>query len=157
MTSRHRPLLAAACADQAEVLALSVTRFIAAGYMTSDAACWDAAHACAEELLGVAAGPKLVAAFAGVMRALKAERHEPWSFMPAPCCRITEDEADLLAALQVARRGDPPALRQASLRLARIEAAPRLAAALAAAAETLEALVPALADAGKPGALRRMH
>ncbi len=144
MNSRLRPLLTAACADQAEVLALSVTRFIAAGYMTADAACWDAAHACAEEVLGVADGPKLVAAFAGVMRAIKVERLEPWSFMPASCCRITENEEDLLSALQFARRHERHALHEAVLNLTGAEAAPRLTAALEAAAATLDDIAPAL-------------
>lgn len=38
------PRLAEVCADDGEALALSITRFIAAAYMTADAACWDAAH-----------------------------------------------------------------------------------------------------------------
>lgn len=157
MTSRNGPLLTAACADQAEVLALSLTRFIAAGYMTADAACWDAAHACAEECLGVAAGPRLVAAFAGVMRAIKAERQAPWSFMPASCCRITGDESDLIAALQQARRHDRWALHEASRRLAGAEAAPRLAEALEAAAETLEALAPLLVPTPAHRSARLVH
>jgi hypothetical protein len=157
MNSRLRPLLTAACADQAEVLALSVTRFIAAGYMTADAACWDAAHACAEEVLGVAAGPKLVAAFAGVMRAIRVERLEPWSFMPASCCRITENEGELVLALQFARRDERRALYEAALKLTGVEAAPRLVAALEAAAATLDEIAPALAAGHPVQAVRRMH
>ncbi len=157
MNSRMRPLLTAACADQAEVLALSVTRFIAAGYMTADAACWDAAHACAEEVLGVAAGPRLVAAFAGVMRAIKVERLDPWSFMPASCCRITENEGDLVLALQFARRHERHALHAAALKLTGVEAAPRLVAALEAAAATLDEIAPALAAGHPAQAVRRMH
>jgi hypothetical protein len=40
----HAPLpkLTEVCTDEAEVLALTITRFIAAGYMTQDVACWDA-------------------------------------------------------------------------------------------------------------------
>lgn len=155
MNSSSSPLLTAVCADQAEVLALAVTRFIAAGYMTADAACWDAAHACAEEALGLSHGPRLVAAFACVMRAVKAERAAAWTFMPAPCCRITPDEADLIAALQDARRRDRPALCTACLRVTGT-AAPRLAAALEAAAATLDDLAPALA-AAPAAAARSLH
>jgi hypothetical protein len=157
MTSRNRPLLTAVCADQAEVLALSLTRFIAAGSMTADAACWDAAHACAEECLGWVAGPRLVAALAGVMRAIQVERQAPWSFMPASCCRITDDEADLIAALQRARRLDRHALGEVSRRVAGTEAAPRLVAALEAAAETLEAAAPLLAVAPAHRSARHVH
>ena len=156
MDSRIRPLLAAACADQAEVLALSVTRFIAAGYMTADAACWDAAHDCAEDILGVVAGPRFVGTLAGVMRAIKAERAEPWSFMPASCCRITGDEADLVVALQCARRHEHDALREASLKVAGV-AAPRLCAALEAAAAALDEVAPALALAHPAPSSRRIH
>jgi hypothetical protein len=40
--------VADACRDEAEILALSVARFVAAGYMTGDIACWDAAFNGAE-------------------------------------------------------------------------------------------------------------
>jgi hypothetical protein len=157
MNSRTLPLLTAACADQAEVLALSVTRFIAAGYMTADAACWDAAHSCAEEVLGAVAGPRLVAACAGVMRAIKAERSQPWTFMPASCCRITQHEADLVAALQLARQQDRPALHATCQRIAGADTAPRLATALEAAAATLDDIAPALAAEFPARPVRPLH
>src|SRR3954470_19061622 len=72
------PTVSEACAHEAQVLALSITRFIAAGYMTQDVACWDAGCQCAEEVLGPAHAPRLVAALIGVMRALRTERKQPW-------------------------------------------------------------------------------
>lgn len=71
------------CADEGEILALSVARFIAAGFMTADVACWDAAFDAAERLLGPDEGARFVAAVTGVMRAIRAERSADWSFMPA--------------------------------------------------------------------------
>src|SRR3954451_685771 len=100
------PTVAEACANEAQVLALAITRFIAAGYMTQDVACWDAGCQCAEEALGPAHAPRLVAAMIGVMRALRTERKQPWQFMPATCCRVTRDEIDLLRALSHARGSD---------------------------------------------------
>src|SRR3954468_1112265 len=60
MTNTHgrMPNVAEVCADEAQMLALSITRFIAAGYMTQDVACWDAGRQCAEEVLGPAHAPR---------------------------------------------------------------------------------------------------
>jgi hypothetical protein len=148
----HAPLpkLTEVCTDEAEVLALTITRFIAAGYMTQDVACWDAGHQCAEEALGFVNGPQLVAAMAGVMRALRVERQGPWQFMPATCCRVTQDEVSLLTALTQARVADATALATSMRVLTGQDEAPRLTAALRAAAETLQCLGPSLAAASSP-------
>lgn len=146
------PKLAETCIDEAEILAFSVTRFIAAGYMTGDVACWDAGHACAEEMLGPAEGPRLVATMAGIVRALRAEREEPWRFMPATCCRVTRDEVSLIQALGLARRGEHDALTAASAAMVGRPAAPRLAAALVIAAEMVDALQSLLGSAEPPRA-----
>ena len=139
------PTVSEACAHEAQVLALSITRFIAAGYMTQDVACWDAGCQCAEEALGPAHAPRLVAALIGVMRALRTERKQPWQFMPATCCRVTRDEIDLLRALSQARGSDRSARAASTRDLAGGGASPRLMAALEAATETLEAIKPMLA------------
>ena len=144
------PMRAETCTDEAEVLALAVIRFIAAGYMTGDVACWDAGHACAEEMLGPAEGPRLVATMASVMRALRAEREQPWQFMPATCCRVTRDEASLIQAFGLARRGKHDALTAASARITGRPTAPRLAAALVIAAEMLDTLQSLLGCAEPP-------
>jgi len=58
-THDQLPTIAETCAHEAQVLALSITRFIAAGYMTQDVACWDAGCQRAEEVLGPANAPGL--------------------------------------------------------------------------------------------------
>jgi hypothetical protein len=154
-----RPKITEVCTDQAEVLALAVTRFIAAGYMTQDVSCWDAGHQCAEEALGYVDGPRLVAAMAGVMRALRVERHGPWQFMPATCCRVTQDEVTLLTALAQARIADPSTLATSMRVLSGRDEAPRLTAALKAAAETLQSLGPSRATppSVRPAMLTTLH
>ena len=57
--------VAEVCRDEMEALALSVTRFVAAGYMTSDVACWDAAYDAADGVIGPAEGAQLIARLDG--------------------------------------------------------------------------------------------
>jgi hypothetical protein len=71
----------------------------------------------------------------------------PWQFMPATCCRVTQDEVGLLTALAQARVADATALATSMRVLAGQDEAPRLTAALKAAAETLQRLGPSLAAA----------
>ena len=87
-----------ACSGEGEALALAVTRYIASAYLTGDAVCWEAAHDHAERELGPVEGARLVAAMSAVMRALRAERGGMWTFMPASCCRVTDDELELIAS-----------------------------------------------------------
>lgn len=138
------PLVSEACADDAAVLALSVTRSIAAGYMTGDVACWDAAYAGAEAVLGDVEGPAFVAALTGVMRALRAEREADWSFLPATCCRVTAHEGELLALIELARGPSRDGVPQAAARLAGVSLAPRLARAAHGAALALDRIKPSL-------------
>jgi hypothetical protein len=97
------PQLKAVCADDAEILAVAVVRYIAAAAMTSDSACWDAAHDHADMHLGHHEGAAFVGAMAGLVRAVRIERTLTWKFLPATCCRLTEDEIDLVALLAAAR------------------------------------------------------
>jgi hypothetical protein len=147
------PSLREACADEAESLAVSVARFIAAGAMTGEAACWDAAHDCAEAALGPVEGPRLVAAMASVMRGLRAERGEPWRFMPAPCRRVTGDEAALVAAIALARRAPLDARSPVVRGLAGGRPAPRIAEAVQLAAQAVEAAAPRLASGAQAAGL----
>ncbi|HEX2727378.1 MAG TPA: hypothetical protein VHN20_16270 [Beijerinckiaceae bacterium] len=123
------PSLADVCADEAEMLAVSVSRFIAAAHMTSDAACWDAAYNCVETILGADEGPLFVAGIAGLMRALRFERDAPWHFLPAPCCRLTRDEETLVELLAMARHQQGREVERVAARLAGSGTAPRLVAA----------------------------
>lgn len=128
-----------ACRDEAEVLALSIARFVAAGYMTGDIACWDAAFNGAEELLGADEGGRFVAGMVGIVRALRIEHDGDWSFMPASCCRLTGHECALVALINRGRKGPWDELAQEAAALAGRPAAPRLTAAVRAAAETIDA------------------
>ena len=116
------PLVRDACKDDATVLALSVVRSIAAGYMTGDVACWDTGFEGAERILGEAEGPRFVAAMAALVRAIRRERQGDFSFLPATCCRVTADESDLLDLLQAGSSR----LTEASRAFARCDDAPRV-------------------------------
>lgn len=118
------------CADDAEILALCVSRFIAAGYMTGDVACWDAAYDGAERKLGPIQGRRFVAIVTGLMRAIRIERQRDWSFMPATCCRVTPHEGELMAAIAVARTGRLEDIREAAAGLVGLPHAPLVEEAL---------------------------
>jgi hypothetical protein len=138
------------CNDEADILALSVARFVAAGYMTSDVACWNAAFDGAEQLLGPADGCRFVASVVAIVRALRAEREDDWSFMPASCCRVTGHECALVALIGRARRRLWADLEEAAAAITGREAAPRLVAAVRAAVATLDEAAERLAPTGCP-------
>jgi hypothetical protein len=133
------------CADDAEVLALSVLRSVAAGYMTSDVACWDAAYDAAERVLGPVEGPQFVAAMTAIVRAIRRERDGDWCFMPATCCRATADEHQLIGLIGSARRGLHADVREKAEALTGGQPASRLCASMAAAADRLNAVQVGLA------------
>src|SRR5215217_1951218 len=76
------PRIRDVCADESEVLALAIARFVGAGYMTADVACWNAAYDAAERLVGPTEGSRLVAAVTGVMRAIRASARPTGAFCP---------------------------------------------------------------------------
>ncbi|QEE42439.1 MULTISPECIES: hypothetical protein [unclassified Methylobacterium] len=138
------------CGDEADILALSVARFVAAGYMTSDIACWNAAYDGAEQLLGATEGCRFVASVVAIVRALRAEREDDWSFMPASCCRVTGHECALVALIGRGRRRLWAELEEAAAEITGREAAPRLVEAVRAAVATLDAAAERLAPAACP-------
>jgi hypothetical protein len=138
------PTIEDVCQDEIEVLAISVGRFITAGYVTGDVACWDAGHDRAETLLGFIDGPRLVASMAAVIRALRGGRDEPWHFMPANCCRLTLDELNLVKLLAVGRLGDRDAVVKGAIRLTGGRSVARLVTAVLSAGEVLCGLHDAL-------------
>lgn len=113
----HLSRVADVCMDDSEVLALAVLRFIAAGYMTSDVACWEAAHDAAERALGPIEGPQFVAAMTGIMRSIRRECTGEWRFLPAACCRTTTDEERLIRIIGSARRGSFSEMHEAAAAL----------------------------------------
>jgi hypothetical protein len=147
--------VAETCADEGELLALSITRFIAAGYMTGDVACWDAAHNSAEDILGPTAGSQFVAAMATLMRAIRTERQTDWRFLPAPCCRVTDDEFRLVRLIALAGRRRWDEVRREAAVLAHTKDAPRISRAVQAVADAVESVrttVPERSGSGRPKA-----
>jgi hypothetical protein len=142
---QHMNRMADICADDAEVLALSILRFVAAGYMTSDVACWDAAYDTAERVLGPVEGPQLVAAMTALVRAIRRERDGDWCFMPATCCRATADELQLIGLIGSARRGLHAEVREKAEALTGGQPASRLCESTVAAADRLNAVQVGLA------------
>ncbi|MEE7490449.1 hypothetical protein [Methylobacterium oryzae] len=138
------------CGDAADILALSVARFVAAGYMTSDVACWNAAFDGAEELLGPTEGSRFVACVVAIIRALRAERDGDWSFMPASCCRVTGHECALVKLINRGRQRLWADLEAAAAEITGQDAAPRLVAAVRAAVGPLDAAAQRLAPASCP-------
>jgi hypothetical protein len=131
------PKIKDVCQDEIEMLAISIGRFIIAGYVTGDVACWDAGHDRAETSLGFIDGPRLVASMAAVIRALRGERDKPWHFMPANCCRLTADELGLVKLLAVGRLGDRDAVVEGATRLTDSRSVARLVTTVLSAGEVL--------------------
>ncbi|KAB1076101.1 hypothetical protein [Methylobacterium planeticum] len=142
--------VAEVCGDDADVLALSVARFVASGYMTSDVACWDAAFDGAERLLGPRDGGRLVSGVVGIMRALRAEREGDWQFMPATCCRVTGNECALVALIGRGRRRLWDEVGREAAAITGRPEAPRLAAAVRDAAEAINAAARQLGGEAPP-------
>lgn len=151
------PRVGDVCADDADVLALSVVRFVAAGYTTSDVACWDAAFDGAERLLGSDEGARFVSSLIGLVRALRAEREGDWSFMPATCCRVTGHECALVRLIGRGRccRWDE-VMRGAAEITGQLEA-PRLVSALRSAVTAIDAAAERLAVPPQPVAPAVLH
>lgn len=143
-----------ACADDAEVLALSTLRMIAAGYSTGDVACWDMAYAGAERLLRPEIAGRLVASVTTLVRAVRAERPQAWSFMPVTCCRVTGDEATIVRLMTVSRGGDPLAITAAASDVTGRDASSCLETAARIVAQVLEEAAGALVEQ-EPAKCRR--
>jgi hypothetical protein len=145
------------CADEAEVLALALLRFVAAGYLTSDVACWEAARDKAEQALGPVVGSQAVAAMTAVLRAVRRERQGDWRFMPATCCRATGDECGLIDLIGLARGGGVSELQRKAAEFAGSGEAPHLCASLMAAAGMLSLVQPQLARSRPVKARAMVH
>jgi hypothetical protein len=144
------PRLGEMAEDDHEALVISLARFVFAGYCSGRLEAWDHGFEAADHVLGERDG---VVFFAGVLalgRAIKAERCDGFHFLPPSCCHIAEDEIELLAALQAARRRDESLLRSALVALARQPAAPRIQRALRGLADLVSAMAADCADAEHP-------
>jgi hypothetical protein len=124
------PRLRDRTSDPHESLAISLMRFVFAGYVSGRIEGWDHGFEAAAQVLGHEAGAMVFSRVLTLGRALKAERQGTFRFMPVHCTRISEDEVELLQALQTARGPDPGRFEQALLVLSRQGKSPRLHAAL---------------------------
>ncbi|MCK1717306.1 hypothetical protein [Bradyrhizobium sp. 141] len=88
-------------------VALSLFRFIGAAYTTGASDCWEAAYRFADEAPGISDSPLLVARAAALVRILRSGRPCALCFMPPSCRRLSNDEAELMRLLAVARRKQP--------------------------------------------------
>ena len=93
--------------DDFSRVALSLLRFIGAAYATGASDCWEAAYRFADEAPGIADSPLLVARAAALVRILRSGRRCELCFMPPSCRRLSQDEAELMRLLAVARRKQP--------------------------------------------------
>jgi hypothetical protein len=131
------PELQALARDPHEALAISLLRFVFAGYCSGKADAWDRGFDAAEQVLGHDGGAVLFGRLLTLGRAVKLERLGDFNFMPGRCSRISEDEIELLMAIQAARSPDPRPFEQALFVLSRQFEAERLASALRALAGLL--------------------
>jgi len=154
---RHMCPIAEICSDSADKLALSVLRYVAAGYLTSDVACMEAAYEAAEQMLGPVEGADFVASMTGIVRALRRERQGEWRFMPATCCRATVDECDLIELISCARRAGEADLRSKAGIVTGGRPASCLCASVAAAAKRLNTLQLRYLPDGSPASSPTVH
>jgi hypothetical protein len=143
------PSLQDLAGDWHEALAISLIRFVFAGYCSGKVDAWDQGFEAAAGALGHDGGSMFFSRVLSLGRAVKAERHGNFNFMPGHCSRISEDEMELLAALQAARHHDPRPLDQALFVLARHVEAERLHAALRGMANLIDMMADE-ADAASP-------
>lgn len=135
--NKSMPHLARCARNRSEVLAMTVGRFILAGQLHGDGACFEAAYEVAESVLDMSEAVDVVARVTCVVRSIRRERTGNFHFLPPNCCRLTPDEVNLLVALQAAIDGDISAFAGALALLTRGNAANRTAQAMSLLAETI--------------------
>jgi hypothetical protein len=126
------PLLAETCEAENDILAISVLRFVLAGYCHDRMQCFDAAIDVAAFVHGEEFGLALMSRAVAVVRALRAERNGNFRYLPANCCRISEDEQELVDAMNAIRGNDQLRSAGAITSLSRCHHAPRIMQAVSA-------------------------
>jgi hypothetical protein len=89
-----------------ENITLDVFRCVCDVYATASAQPWDVAIRIAEEQLGPAEGPLLVANVTALMRALRKERMVGFSYLSVGCRHVSPDELTVTGLLRSMRHGD---------------------------------------------------
>ena len=137
------PLLCEIAADEIEMLAVTLLRFIFAGFCCGKVDCWNAGVDVAINVLGENDGALFYSRVLMMGRAVQRERQGNFNFLPGNCSRIAEDEIEVLALLKAVRDGKPGPIEVALLTLARSIETPRLSSA----AWSLGGLISSLANA----------
>jgi hypothetical protein len=123
-------LLADLDVDGGDRLTLMVMRLLCDALAKQSLYPWEQAHAAAESVLGLRDGPTLVARMTALLRAIRAERQTPFSYMSALCptCsqRLSEEEENVLLVLRAARLGRPEEVASRAAALAGAVEAPRI-------------------------------
>lgn len=140
------PLLADSTCDPLEVLTISLVRFAMDGYCGGRVQRWDAALRTSIEVLGPVDGPPVLARTLALVLAVRSERRRCFRFLPSHCGRISEDEMELLAVLQAARRSDADLLHDFAASLVDRPDAPQLKLAARALAALLDRLAKLVAS-----------
>jgi hypothetical protein len=133
------PLLAQTCQTENDILAICVLRFVLAGYCHDRMQCFDAAIDAAASIHGEHFGLAIMTRAVAVVRALRAERNGNFRYLPANCCRISEDEQELVDAMNAVRGNDQFRIASAITTLSRCDHAPRIYQAVFAFAATASA------------------
>jgi hypothetical protein len=129
-------LLAETCETENDILAICVLRFVLAGYCHDRMQCFDFAIDAAASIHGEQFGLALMTRAVAVVRALRAERNGNFRYLPANCCRISEDEQELVDAMNAVRGNDRSVMEGAITILSRCDYAPRIHRAVFAFAAT---------------------
>jgi hypothetical protein len=124
------PLLQDLASDPHEALAVSLIRFVFAGFCSGKVDAWDQGFEAAANVLGHEGGSILFSHVLMLGRAVRAERLGTFNFMPGHCSRVSEDEIELLGLIQAGRSADPRLLDQALLVFARQLESERLRASV---------------------------
>jgi hypothetical protein len=129
---QHRPL-DSLMPGPIERLALAVLRHLCASFGSRTTVGWERAHDLAEAALGFGDGPALVAHLTALLRAVRSERAQCFSYMgadcPTCCQRITDDELLIVLLIRAADAGRGKRVAQLAASLAQRPEAPHVDAA----------------------------
>jgi hypothetical protein len=140
------PLLAEVCETEDDILAMCVLRFVLAGYCHDRMRCLDAAIDAAACVHGEPFALALLTRAVAVVRALRAERNGNFQYLPANCCRISEDEQELAAAMNAVLGSDRLMMAGAITVLSRSNHAPCIMQAVVAFTQSASAFAVSDAD-----------
>jgi hypothetical protein len=124
------PLLQDLASEPHEALAVSLIRFVFAGFCSGKVDAWDQGFEAAANVLGHEGGAAFFSRVLTLGRAVRAQRLGTFNFMPGHCSRVSEDEIELLGLIQAGRSGDPRLLDHALLVFARQLESERLRASV---------------------------